>query len=116
MQETIDLARRIVDLISDVKGENILLMDLRDITHIADYFVICTGNSDRQLKAIIAKITEELKKEGYTRLARTEGVAENGWVLVDYGDVVVHAFLEEQREYYDLEGLWSHAKTLLRMQ
>lgn len=116
MAEPIDLARRVVDLISDVKGENIVLMDLREITPIADYFVICSGNSDRQLKAIIQKVTEEVKAEGFNYHARMEGRAEGGWVLVDYGSVVIHAFLPEQRDYYDLEGLWSHAKTLLRMQ
>ena len=91
-------------------------MDVRDVTPIADYFVICSGSSDRQLKAIVQKLTTELKKEGFLVMGRPEGEAEGGWVLVDYGDVVVHAFLPEQRAYYDLEGLWSNAKTLVRIQ
>lgn len=115
-RESIELARRIVDLMSDVKGEDIVLLDLREVTPIMDFFVICTGGSDRQLKALSQKITEELKKEGIKTIARVEGNADAGWILIDYGDVVAHIFMQEQRAYYDLEGLWSQGKTLLRMQ
>ena len=91
-------------------------MDVREVTSIADYFIICSGGSDRQLKAIVQKVTVELKKEGHLVMGRPEGEAAGGWVLIDYGDVVVHAFLPEQRSYYDLEELWSEAKTLVRIQ
>ena len=114
--EPIDLARRIVDVISDVKGEDIVIIDLRDVTPIADYFVICTAGSDRQLRAILNHISDELREEGFPKPWRTEGDPENGWVLLDYADVVVHAFLEKEREYYNLEGLWDNAKTVLRVQ
>ena len=92
------------------------MMDVREVTTISDYFVICSGGSDRQLKAIVQHVTEELKKEGYPVMGRPEGEPSGGWVLMDYGDVVVHAFLPEQRSYYDLEGLWNEAKTLVRIQ
>lgn len=114
--EPLDLARRIVDVISDLKGEDIVVIDLRDVTPIADYFVICTAGSDRQLKAILSHIADDLREEGYPKPWRVEGNPENGWVLLDYADVVVHAFLEEEREYYNLEGLWDNAKTVLRVQ
>lgn len=112
---TLDYARAIVDIISDVKGEDVVLLDLRDVTVITDFFIICTGNSDRQLKAIIEKISQGMKEKHDLRGARIEGNAAGGWVLVDYGDIVVHVFTEDQRDYYDLEGLWSKGKVLLRV-
>lgn len=114
--EALEQARAMVDIITDMKGEDILLLDLRSVTLITDYFVICTGNSDRQLKAIVDRISEQIK-ENYGRKAwRVEGDPGGGWVLMDYGDVVVHAFLPEQRAYYDLEDLWRDGKTLVRVQ
>ncbi len=112
---TLDYARAVVDIISDVKGEDVVLLDLRDVTVITDFFIICTGNSDRQLKAIIEKISQGMKEKYDLRGARIEGNPEGGWVLVDYGDIVVHVFTEDQRDYYDLEGLWSKGKVLLRV-
>ena len=103
-------------MISDVKGEDIHLIDLRDITPIADYFVICSGNSERQLKAIVDRITEEIKHETRIRPYHTEGNSSGGWVLIDYGSVVVHAFTPEQRDYYKLEEFWSAGKTIVRIQ
>jgi ribosome-associated protein len=111
-----EYARIIVDVISDLKGEDIVLMDLRDVTIISDFFVICTADNERQLKAIVDKISETLKKDYGIKAWRVEGKASGGWILIDYVDVVVHVFSEEQRDYYDLEGLWSDAKVLLRMQ
>lgn len=111
-----EYARIIVDVISDLKGEDIVLMDLRDVTIISDFFVICTADNERQLKAIVDKITETLKNEHKIKAWRVEGKASGGWILIDYADVVVHVFSEEQRDYYDLEGLWSEAKVLLHMQ
>jgi ribosome-associated protein len=110
------LARIVVDLASDKKGENIVLMDMRPVSPIADYFVIISGTSDRQLKAIIDHVEQELKQKYDVRPWRVEGEASNGWVLIDYGDVVVHVFLPERRAYYDLEGLWREAPVMVRMQ
>lgn len=114
--EGIELARRIVDLISDVKGENIVLIDLRHLTPITDYFVICSAGNERQLNAIVEKITSELKHGDRGLPYRVEGQAAGGWILVDYGEVVVHAFSPQQRDYYKLEEFWQEGKTLLRIQ
>ncbi len=111
-----EYARIMVDLISDIKGEDIILMDLREITIITDFFVICTADNERQLKAIVEHIAETMKQEYDVRAWRVEGHASGGWVLADFGDVVVHVFSEEQRHYYDLERLWQDGKILLRVQ
>ncbi len=91
-------------------------MDMRQVSPIADYFVIVSGTSARQLKAIIEHIALETKNQYSILPWRTEGLADNGWVVIDYGDVVVHAFLPERRAYYDLEGLWREAPVMVRMQ
>ncbi len=111
-----EYARIVVDLITDLKGEDIVLMDLRDVTIITDFFVLCTAASERQLKAIVEKITEEMKQQYGLPKPQVEGKPFGGWLLVDFGDWVVHVFSEEQREYYDLEELWNEAKVLLRIQ
>ncbi len=114
--EPLDLARRVVDLIVDKKGENVVLMDLRQVSLIADYFVIGSASSDRQLNAITEHIRDELRKQRRLYPLRIEGRGENGWVLIDYGDVVVHLFAPELRSYYDLEGLWRDANVVVRVQ
>jgi len=114
--DSLELAHRVIDLITDVKGESILLLDLQEITTIADYFVICTAGSDRQLKAIVDKIAEEIKRESKMPPLSVEGNASSGWVLVDYGGVVVHVFSQEQRGYYRLEDFWKEAKTVVQIQ
>lgn len=114
--EAIELARLIVDLIEDRKGEDIVLMDLRKVSIIADYFVIGSANSDRQINAITEHIREKVKEQRSVRPLRIEGRGENGWVLMDYGEVIVHLFSPQMRSYYDLEGLWHEASILVRMQ
>ncbi len=91
-------------------------MDLREVTLIADYFVICTGNSDRQLRAIIERIRANIKQDYGLIPFHIEGDGRTGWTLLDYNEVVVHVFSEEMRQYYDLEGFWKDAKILLRIQ
>ena len=98
-----------------MKGENIVLLDLQEITSIADYFVICNGTSERQIKAIIDRIRDTIKQDSQITPFHTEGEAHGGWVLIDYSGVVVHVFSPEQREYYDLEEFWQEAKTVVRM-
>jgi ribosome-associated protein len=82
---------------------------------IADYFVICSGSSDRQIKAIADGITETLAKEEKTRPIHVEGTFASGWVLIDYGNVVVHIFSPQERDFYRLEKLWSEAVPVLRI-
>ncbi len=114
--EPVEKARIIVDLASDIKGENIVLMDMRQVAPVTDFFVIFSATSDRQLKAIIDHINQEMKTQHNVRTGRVEGAAANGWVVIDYGDVVVHGFLPAKRSYYDLEGLWREAPVMVRMQ
>ena len=109
------LARAAVDIASDKKASDVILLDVRDVTTIADYFVICSGNNTRQILAIADAIDEQLEKQG-ARVLHREGVAETGWVLLDIGDVIVHIFGPKEREYYRLERLWSEAKTVVYLQ
>ncbi|MBI5191582.1 MAG: ribosome silencing factor [Nitrospirae bacterium] len=90
------------------KAERLLVYDIREITSIADYFIICSGNTSRQANAIADEIDYTLSKQGvYPH--HVEGMPECKWVLMDYGDVVVHVFDAETRDFYDLEGLWGFA-------
>jgi ribosome-associated protein len=110
------LARRIVDIASDKQAADIVLLDLRPLTVIADYFVICSGGSERQLQAIQRDIADALRNEDHIRPAHIEGSPDSGWVLMDYSDVVVHIFSPAQRQYYNLEELWSAAHPVVRIQ
>ena len=109
--ESAALAERIAEIASDKKAMDIRVIDLRGIVSYTDYFVICSGNTERQAKAIHDAIYEELKNRGDDRLLprRTEGDREARWILLDYWDVVVHIFTPEAREYYRLEQLWGEA-------
>lgn len=91
-------------------------MDMRQVSPVTDFFIVLSATSARQLKAIVDHIGEETKQQHQVRPWRVEGEADNGWVLMDYGDVVVHGFLPEKRLYYDLEGLWREAPVLVRFQ
>ncbi len=92
-----------------------MLLDLRGLTTIADYFVICTAGNERQLRAVLKAIDEELVAAG-AKNPRIEGSAETGWVLLDFGDVIVHLFSPEQREFYRLERLWKQAQPIVVVQ
>lgn len=111
----LELARRIVELAEDKKAADIVLLDLTGLTTLADYFVICSGGSERQLDAIADGIIAPLRDEKAKPIGR-EGVAASHWVLVDFGSVVVHIFTPPEREYYGLEKHWSEARTILRVQ
>lgn len=113
--EPAQLAQAAVDIASDKKASDVLLLDIRDISTIADYFVICTGNNVRQIQAIADALDEELKKQG-ARLLYREGNADTGWVLLDYGDIMVHVFGPKERDYYRLERLWNEAQTVVYLQ
>lgn len=114
-QDTATLAREIVDLVADRKAEDILLLDMRPASYVADYFVICNGTSERHIRALAEEVRETLAKEG-TRPLHVEGTSDSGWVLMDYGSVVVHIFGQEERGYYTLDRLWREAVPLLRIQ
>lgn len=111
----LDLARRIVELAEDKKAAEIVLLDLTALTTLADYFVICSGGSERQLQAIGDGIVSSLRDEKVRPYGR-EGTAASHWVLLDFGSVVVHIFTPPEREYYGLEKHWAEARTILRVQ
>ena len=92
-----------------------MLLDARAVCSFADYFVICSGESERQLRAIFEEIAHALKKEGVLP-HHHEGTIGSGWLLLDYGNVIVHIFAAPEREYYQLDKLWSEAKLVLRIQ
>ena len=104
-----------MELAEDKQASDIVMLDLRKLNTIADYFVICSGESDRQLKAILEAIDEGVSREfGWD--ARVEGTPDTGWVLLDYGDVVIHVFSVALRDYYRLERLWSKATPVVVVQ
>jgi ribosome-associated protein len=106
------LAEAVATYASDHKALDIVQLDLRAIIGYTDYFVICTGRTDRQTKAIHDAIHEGLKKEHGLLPQRVEGLGEARWILMDYLDVVVHVFTPDMREYYRLEQLWGEAPAL----
>lgn len=115
--DSLDLARFIVDLVEDKKAEDIILLDLRPDAIVADFFVICNGNSDRQLKALAENIRVAVKETYGLLPFSAEGTAESGWILMDFSSVIVHLFLEERRQFYDLEGLWrGESRVMLSIQ
>jgi ribosome-associated protein len=99
-----------------MQAEDILLLDIRNAASFADYFVIGTANSHRQLDAVLTEIDKRLHKEQKLRPMGIAGESESGWVLLDYGDVIVHVFAPEERAYYALEELWSAATQVVRIQ
>lgn len=113
--DTAQQARVAVDIVADKKAFDILLLDIREVTTIADYFVICSGSNPRQLRAIAEALDEELGKQG-AQLLNREGIADSGWILLDFGDIIVHVFGPKEREYYQIERLWSEAKTVVYLQ
>lgn len=90
------------------KAYDLVLLEVGDVSSIADYFIICSGRSDRQVQSIAQGIEENLKRAGVKPLA-VEGLGQGQWVLMDFDDVIVHIFYSPVREFYDLDGLWSHA-------
>ena len=111
------MARKIVALVEDKQAQTITLLDLRQITVLADYFVLCTSLSTRQTQAILDSVALEIKQQdGLLPLHPPEGGADSGWALIDYGDVVLHVFDEPTRSFYNLEQLWKDAPVVLKIQ
>ncbi len=115
--ESLELAHRIAEVIVDKQGEDILILDLHDITTFTDYFVICSGTSRRQLDALQSALREELKKtDEHIMPFSVEGTPDSGWILVDYNSVIVHLFDPEIRNFYRLEELWKNGRVVARIQ
>jgi len=90
------------------KARDLVVLEVHELTSIADYFIICSGSSDRQVQSIAQGIEEKLSEAGHSPLS-VEGANRGHWVLMDFSDVIVHIFYEPVREFYDLDGLWGHA-------
>ena len=108
-------ARLSVDVASDRQATDIVLLDVAAISGFADYMVIMSAGSSRQVDAVASELEEAIERAGL-RIHHREGTAESGWVLLDFGDVVLHVFSEEQREFYKLEQVWKSAKQVVRIQ
>jgi ribosome-associated protein len=105
----------IVDAITERLGTDIVMLDMQDVSLLADYFVICSADSEPQFKAIIDEVEKQAKAAGGRRL-HVEGQPGSGWVLLDYGSIVAHIFDPELRAYYNLEELWKQARLVVRIQ
>ncbi len=109
------LARELAQASSDAFANDVLVLDIAAITTLADYFVISSADNERMLRAVVRDVSDRAAKEG-VRLIRQEGTPESGWVLLDFGDVVVHAFSKQEREFYQLDRLWADAPRILVIQ
>jgi len=115
LTDHIQLVQWVAEAADEQKAFDLVALDLRDVSLIADYFVICSGRSSVQVKAIAERIEEYVEKKGYKVLHR-EGKRDGQWVLLDYGSVVVHVFKEEERKFYALERLWGDAELVEDLQ
>ena len=113
--EGIEVARKAVEAASNKQAADIVLLDAHEVCSFADYFVICSGESDRQIQAICDEVGHILKKDGILP-HHYEGTVDSGWLLLDYGDVIVHIFAPFEREYYQLDKMWSRAISIVRIQ
>ena len=109
MDQIKEMARSAYRALEDKKGENISVIDISGISPLADYFIITNGTSDSQVQALVDNVEEKMHKAGHSQIQR-EGMQSGNWVLLDYGDVVVHVFDKENREFYHLERIWSDGK------
>jgi ribosome-associated protein len=113
--DSLQIARRAVELASDKQAEDVVLLDARQAASYTDYIVICSAESDRQLDAIQNEIMDSLKKESVLPY-KSEGSSDSGWILLDYLGVVIHMFSRELRDYYSLESVYEKAPRLLTIQ
>ena len=112
--DSTELAQLIVEVATDKLASDIIMLDLRQVAPFADYFIIMSADSSRQIEALEQDITQALKDEQVRRFNR-EGTPASGWVLIDFSDVIVHIFSPVEREYYGLERLWSAAPQVVRV-
>ncbi|MFC2064355.1 ribosome silencing factor [Chloroflexota bacterium] len=115
MENTLDIAHTIINSLEEKKGEEILLMDIHKVSSFTDYFIICTGTSNRMIDAL-AKATVDNAKETHQIKGIIEGNPECGWMIVDFGSILVHLFSPDQREFYRIEDLWNTGKIILHLQ
>ena len=113
--EPSEIARQIIDALADRQAEDVVLLDIHAIASFADYFVIASATNPRHMRALVETLDKDLRDDGVSA-THHEGELDSGWVLLDFGDVIVHLFSPEQREYYGLEELWQAAKQVVRIQ
>jgi ribosome-associated protein len=101
-----NLKKVVIDALEDLKGRDIVTLDVRGLSGVTDYMVVCSGTSSRHVKSLADNVWVEAKKQGYTPMGM-EGQQAGDWILVDFGDVVVHVMQPEARQFYDLERLWN---------
>lgn len=111
MNQSKEMAKIAYNALSDKKGKDIKIIDITGISVLADYFIIANGNSDSQVNALVDNVEEELHKAGYP-LRQREGQTSGSWVLLDFGDIIVHVFDKENRLFYDLERIWKDGKNV----
>ncbi len=109
------LARALVESVADRKADDIVLLDLRDISIISDFFVLCTGGTERQINTLLRALLDRAAEMG-VESKRIEGTSDGGWILIDFGDVIAHVFSPQQRAFYRLDELWKDARPLLVIQ
>ena len=114
IKEYQDLAFKICDILDSNKGENILLIDVSKMTSVADYFVLVTATSKPHTKALMEKVEEELEKQDI-RIIRRDGVGDGRWIVMDYGNIVIHIFTAELREFYHIEKIWTMGKNTMTL-
>ena len=111
MDQSKEMARIAWNALNDKKGEDIKIIDITEISVLADYFLIANGSSDSQVSALVDNVEEMLHKAGFS-LKQREGQASGSWVLMDFGDIIVHVFDRENRLFYDLERIWKDGRTI----
>lgn len=111
MSQAMDMVHVIYDALADKKGEDIKVIDISNISVMADYFVIANGTSDSQVDALVENVDEKMHIAGYS-LKQREGGRGGVWILLDYGDVIVHVFDKENRSFYNLEHVWSDGRVV----
>lgn len=110
-----EMAKFVVDVASEKQARNVVMLDMREMSSFTDYFIILTADSQRQMNSILEDIERSLRRERI-HPHHMEGSTDSGWLLMDYGDLVIHIFSPEEREYYALEQLWSRAAVIFRIQ
>ncbi|MBI5288165.1 MAG: ribosome silencing factor [Chloroflexi bacterium] len=113
--QPLELAEKIADLLSDRQAVDIVLMDIGKVSTFTDYFVIATANNPRQMTALVDSLDRDLRDDG-VKPRRVEGAPGSGWVLIDFGDAIVHLFAPEERDYYNLESLWAKGVSVVHIQ
>ena len=111
VQSSLQLAEDIASACSEAKAKDITVLNMEAVTYIADYFIIVSGKSDRQVQGIANKVIDLLQERG-VKPHYIEGLEEGHWVILDFGDIILHVFYEETRKFYDIENLWTKAKKI----